>query len=169
LTERRADEATRDVADWLKCEFMLERVGEIFDGRINAVTGFGLFVLLDEVYVEGLVHVTSLSNDYYQHDPVQHRLRGERSGHIYRLGDRIRVRLINVNLDERKIDFELAPAEGNRDGAAKAPARRGSGKRPAAASIPNPAAPKPKEGEGADKTKRRRPRKRRKAKAKEAS
>ncbi len=169
LTERRADEATRDVADWLKCEFMLERVGEVFDGRINAVTGFGLFVLLDKVYVEGLVHVTSLSNDYYQHDPVQHRLRGERSGHIYRLGDRIRVRLINVNLDERKIDFELAPAEGNRDGAAKAPARRGGGKRPAAASIPDPAAPKPKEGEGADKTKRRRPRKRRKAKAKEAS
>lgn len=159
LTERRADEATRDVADWLKCEFMLERVGEVFEGRINAVTGFGLFVLLDEVFVEGLVHVTSLSNDYYQHDPIHHRLRGERSGHIYRLGDRIRVRLIQVNLDERKIDFELAPPEKGQEAGdgteARAQKRRVSARTASESS------------ENGEKGKRRRPRKRRKVKGKE--
>lgn len=159
LTERRADEATRDVVDWLKCEFMLERVGEIFEGRINAVTGFGLFVLLEEVYVEGLVHVTSLSNDYYQHDPIHHRLRGERSGHVYRLGDRLRVRLINVNLDERKIDFEPAPAESG-------PKTSRADARPGDPAVPKPDEAPAQRGDEADKGKRRRPRKRRKAKAK---
>jgi ribonuclease R len=159
LTERRADEATRDVADWLKCEFMLERVGEVFEGRINAVTGFGLFVLLDEVFVEGLVHVTSLSNDYYQHDPIHHRLRGERSGHIYRLGDRIRVRLIQVNLDERKIDFELAPPEKGQE------AGDGTEARAQKRRVPAPTASE--SSENGEKGKRRRPRKRRKVKGKE--
>lgn len=159
LTERRADEATRDVVDWLKCEFMLERIGEVFEGRINAVTGFGLFVLLDEVYVEGLVHVTSLSNDYYQHDPIHHRLRGERSGHVYRLGDRLRVRLINVNLDERKIDFELAPAESS-------PKAGNAENRTDGRSVQKPDEATAQRGDEADKGKRRRPRKRRKAKAK---
>ena len=106
-TERRADDATRDAIDWLKCEYMLEKVGEEFDGVIVAVTSFGIFVELDEIYVQGLVHVTALRNDYYHFEPVHHRLLGERTGTIYRLGDPLRVKVVRVDLDERKIDFEL--------------------------------------------------------------
>jgi len=108
LTERRADEATRDVVNWLKCEFMQDRVGETFAGVITAVTGFGLFVELRDIYVEGLVHVTALPGDYYHFDPVHHRLAGERSGRSFRLGDSVSVKVMRVDLDERKIDFELA-------------------------------------------------------------
>ncbi len=108
MTERRADEATRDALDWLKCEYMMDKVGQEFDGIITAVTGFGVFVELDEIYVEGLVHITALSNDYYHFDPVTHRLVGERTRRIYRLADKMRVRVVRVDLDERKIDFELA-------------------------------------------------------------
>ncbi len=107
-TERRADEATREVLDWLKCEFMRDRVGETFAGIITNMTGFGLFVELKNIYVEGLVHVTALRNDYYQFDAKRHRLRGERTGIVYRLGDSIRVKVGRVDLDQRKIDFELA-------------------------------------------------------------
>ncbi|MDG4561389.1 MAG: ribonuclease R [Candidatus Competibacter sp.] len=114
MTERRADEAVRDAVEWLKCEFMLDKIGQVFDGIITGVTGFGLFVELREVFVEGLVHVTSLRNDYYQFDPVGHRLHGERSGQVYRLGDGLRVRVARVDLDERKIDFE--PLESERGG-----------------------------------------------------
>lgn len=112
-TERRADEATRDTVDWLKCEYMLEKVGEEYEGVITTVTSFGLFVALIDIYVEGLVHVTALKNDYYHFDPVKRRLEGERTRTIYRLGDRVRVRVVRVDLDERKLDFELAasPAE----------------------------------------------------------
>jgi len=95
----------------LKCEFMLDKIGQVFDGIITGVTGFGLFVELREVFVEGLVHVTSLRNDYYQFDPVGHRLHGERSGQVYRLGDGLRVRVARVDLDERKIDFEPLESE----------------------------------------------------------
>lgn len=108
MAERRADDATRDAEHWLKCEYMLDKVGEEFDGVISAVTSFGLFVELAEIYVEGLVHVTALRNDYYRFDPVGHRLTGERSGQVYRLGDTVRVKVVRVDLDERKIDFELA-------------------------------------------------------------
>ena len=119
-TERRADEATRDAVDWLKCEYMLDKVGEEFDGTISSVTSFGLFVELDDIYVEGLIHVTGLDNDYYHFDPVKHRMLGERSRQIYRLGDRIRVRVARVDLDERKIDFQLAGVvSGGRRAAAK--------------------------------------------------
>ena len=107
-TERRADEATREVLDWLKCEFMRDRVGETFEGIITNVTGFGLFVELKNIYVEGLVHVTALHNDYYQFDAKRHRLRGERTGIVYRLGDSLRIKIGRVDLDQRKIDFELA-------------------------------------------------------------
>ncbi len=107
LTERRADEATRDVVNWLKCEFMQDRVGEVFPGVITAVTGFGIFVELTDIYVEGLVHVTALPGDYYHFDPVHHRLSGERSGRSFRLGDSVEVRVVRVDLDERKIEFEL--------------------------------------------------------------
>ncbi|WP_165674567.1 ribonuclease R, partial [Metapseudomonas otitidis] len=108
MTERRADEATRDVTNWLKCEYMRERVGETFPGVISAVTGFGLFVELTDIYVEGLVHVTALPGDYYHFDAIHHRLAGERSGRSFRLGDQVEVVIARVDLDERKIDFELS-------------------------------------------------------------
>ncbi len=109
FTERRADEATREVVAWLKCEYMQDKLGQVFQGTISAVTSFGIFVELDEIYVEGLVHVTSLRNDYYAFDAIKHRLVGERGGHVYRLGDKMKVLVARVDLDERKIDFE--PAE----------------------------------------------------------
>lgn len=107
MSERRADDATRDAVDWLKCEYMLDKIGEIYAGIITSVTSFGLFVELQQIYVEGLVHVTALGNDYYHYDPVRHRLMGERSNQIFRLGDPVTVKVVQVNLDERKIDFEL--------------------------------------------------------------
>ncbi|HEB96575.1 MAG TPA: ribonuclease R [Sedimenticola thiotaurini] len=116
--ERTADEATRDATNWLKCEYMMDKVGESFDGIITSVTSFGLFVELNDIYVEGLVHITSLDNDYYHFDPVGHRLTGERSGQVYRLGDPIRVRVAAVSLDDKKIDFVLdqaAPGKGDGD------------------------------------------------------
>jgi ribonuclease R len=107
MTSRRADEATRDVSDWLKCEFMQDRVGETYEGIISGVTGFGLFVELSDIYIEGLIHVTSLKNDYYQFDAVGHRLMGERSRKTYRLGDSVTVKVVRVDLDDKKIDLEL--------------------------------------------------------------
>lgn len=106
-TERRADEATREVTAWLKCEFLQDKLDQEFDGHISSVTSFGIFVELDDIYVEGLVHVTSLNNDYYRYEAARHHLIGERTHTIYRLGDRIRVRVARVNLDDRKIDFDL--------------------------------------------------------------
>lgn len=108
MAGRRADEATRDVSDWLKCEYMRDRVGEEYEGIITGVTGFGLFVELKGIYTEGLVHVTSLKNDYYQFDANTHRLMGERTRKSYRLGDSIRVKVVRVDLDEKKIDLDLA-------------------------------------------------------------
>ena len=121
--ERRAEEATREAMDWLKCEFMQDKVGEEFDGLITGVTDFGLFVQLDGIQVEGLIHVTALSRDYYQHDRVHHRLVGERTGKVYRLTDPIRVRVLRADLEERKIDFE--PVEGKRSGRRGLRRRRG--------------------------------------------
>ncbi|HFT4930489.1 TPA: ribonuclease R [Legionella pneumophila] len=106
MTERRADEATREVITWLKCEYMQDKLGQVFKGRISAVTSFGIFVELDEIYVEGLVHVTSLKNDYYTFDSAKHRLIGARGGQVYRLGDKMTVLVVRVDLNERKIDFE---------------------------------------------------------------
>ncbi len=108
MASRRADEATRDVSDWLKCEFMQERVGEVYDGVISGVTGFGLFVELSDIYIEGLVHITALKNDYYQFDATGHRLTGERTKKTYRLADKVRVKVVRVDLDDKKIDLELA-------------------------------------------------------------
>ncbi|AGA91072.1 ribonuclease R [Thioflavicoccus mobilis 8321] len=125
-TERRADEATRDADAWLKCEFMQDKLGEEFDGTITSVNSFGLFVELDDIYIDGLVHITALDNDYYHFDPVGRRLTGERTGTVYRLGDRLRVKLAAVNLDERKIDFVLAPTGRSNSGKGKgeSPGRR---------------------------------------------
>ncbi|PXW89648.1 RNAse R [Nitrosomonas sp. Nm84] len=108
MTERRADDATRDVESWLKCFYMQDKIGECFDGVISSVTGFGLFVALDNVYVEGLVHISELPSDYFHFDATKHSLLGERSGKQYRLGDRLRVKLVRVDLETSKIDFVLA-------------------------------------------------------------
>ncbi|MDH0897255.1 MULTISPECIES: ribonuclease R [unclassified Pseudomonas] len=136
MTERRADEATRDVVNWLKCEFMQDRVGETFEGVITAVTGFGIFVELRDIYVEGLVHVTALPGDYYHFDPVHHRLAGERSGRSFRLGDSVEVKVMRVDLDERKIEFELS--EGRADKAPAGRGRAGESRRKPAAKTPGP-------------------------------
>lgn len=107
LNERRADDATRDVTDWLKCEYMCDKVGEEFDGIITGVTNFGLFIQLQEVYVEGLVHISELPEDYYDFDSKRHRLVGQRAKKSYRLTDKLRVRVAKVNLEQRQIDFIL--------------------------------------------------------------
>lgn len=107
MTSRRADEATRDVSDWLKCEYMQDRVGETHEGAISGVTSFGIFVELSDIYIEGLVHITALKNDYYQFDAASHRLLGERTRKVYQLGDKIVVKVVRVNLDDKKIDLEI--------------------------------------------------------------
>ncbi len=107
LTERRADEATRDVVNWLKCEYMSHHVGKQYTGKVTGVTAFGLFVQLDEVYVEGLLHVTSLQDDYYQFDATQHMLIGERTHIRYYLSQRLNVQVIRVDMEQRQIDFAL--------------------------------------------------------------
>lgn len=109
-TERRADEATRDVVSWLKCEYLRDQVGAVYDGHVSAVTGFGLFVELNELYIEGLIHITSLPHDYYRFDAAQQRLVGERTRKVFGLGDELVVRVVRVDLDNRKIDFELESA-----------------------------------------------------------
>jgi ribonuclease R len=114
--ERRAEDATRDAADWLKCEFLQKHIGKQYSGIVAAVTNFGLFVQLDELLIDGLVHVTSLKRDYYQFDPAHHRLVGERTGRSYQLGDRLEVVVGRVNLEERKIDFDLAGASDAKPG-----------------------------------------------------
>ena len=125
MTERRADDATRDAIAWLKCEFMLGKLGEVFDATITGVAAFGVFVTLDEVFVEGLVHVSALGPDYFHFDPVGHRLSGERSRRSFRLGDRMRVRVASVDPDERRVDFEPVGREYARRevGRRNAPAR----------------------------------------------
>ena len=153
MTERRADEATRDVMSWLKCEFLQNHIGEEFEGLVSAVTGFGLFVELKDLYVEGLVHITNLPQDYYHFEPAHHHLVGERTRKVFALGDPLVVRVVNVNLDERKVDFELqerkprkrkvktaeAPANTKKTPAKKAPARKAA---PQKATPQKPAARK---------------------------
>ena len=107
MTERRADDATRDVVSWLKCFYMRDRIGEHFEGTITGVTGFGIFVALDEVYVEGLVHISELGSDYFHFDPARHQLVGERKRRRFRLADRVGVKLVRVDLEQMRIDFVL--------------------------------------------------------------
>lgn len=111
MTERRADDATRDVEAWLKCYYMQDKLGEEFDGTVAGVSSFGLFVALDGVYVEGLLHVTELGNDYFNYDKARHEMLGERTGVRYRLGDRLRVKVSRVDLETSKIDFVLVARE----------------------------------------------------------
>lgn len=110
-TERRADDATRDVESWLKSYYMQDRIGEQFEGSISGVTGFGVFVTLDTVYVEGLVHISELGSDYFHFDTARHQLLGERTGRRFRLGDRVSVELARVDLEQARIDFTLAGQE----------------------------------------------------------
>jgi len=116
-TERRADDASRDVESWLKCFYMQDHVGGVFEGTITGVTAFGLFVMLDNYYVDGLVHISELGRDYYRFEPNRHMLLGERSGKRYRLADRIKVKLVRVDLETRKID--LLPVDREERGRAR--------------------------------------------------
>lgn len=110
-TERRADDATRDVEAWLKCFYMRDRIGEEFTGSISAVVPFGVFVALDEVFVEGLVHVSELGQDYFHFDEAAHAMVGERTGRRFRLSDRVRVQLVRADLETNKIDFRLVESQ----------------------------------------------------------
>ncbi|MFK7894590.1 MAG: ribonuclease R [Myxococcota bacterium] len=128
MTGKRADEATRDAIDWLKCDFMLDKIGDEFDGVITGVTNFGVFVQLDDVFVEGLVHVTSLENDYYEFDAAKHRLVGNRSKQIYQLASPLRIRVVKVDMEQRRIDFEpvqpKSKSKSRTKAKSKAPSRR---------------------------------------------
>jgi len=104
-TERRADDASRDVENWLKCWYMQDHVGSVFEGAVTGVTAFGLFVTLDDYFVDGLVHISELGRDYFRFDAARHSLLGERTGRRYRLADRMKVKLVRVELESRKIDF----------------------------------------------------------------
>ena len=106
-TERRADDATRDVEAWLKTYYMQDHVGEEYDGTISGVTPFGLFVTLDDLYVDGLVHISDLGSDYFKYDAQRHMLKGERTGVKYQIAGRVRVKVVRVNLEQAKIDFVL--------------------------------------------------------------
>jgi len=124
--EHRADDASRDVMAWLKAEYMQDKVGHTFKGIISTVTNFGLFVELDDVYVEGLVHVSALKSDYYHFDQAKHQMVGENSGKSYRLGDSIEVLVARVDLDDRKIDFTLpgSDSDGSSDKGSRKPKKK---------------------------------------------
>ncbi len=111
-TERRADDATRDVEAWLKCYYMQDRIGEDFAGSVSSVTSFGIFVALDDVFIEGLVHISELGVDYFHYDDAKHQILGERTGKRFRLSDRVRVQLVRVDMETNKIDFRLADEVG---------------------------------------------------------
>jgi len=132
-TERRADDATRDAIAWLQCEFMRARIGEVFEGVITGVTSFGVFVQLEDVFIEGLVHVTSLENDYYELDAPRHRLVGARTRKVYQLAAPLRVRVVAVDMEQRRIDFEpMEPKRKSRGRRRQQPAEKtGSGRREA--------------------------------------
>lgn len=124
LTERRADEATREVAERLKCIYLEQHIGEEFDVVVGGVAPFGLFVRMPELQADGLVHVTALPRDYYHRDATGTALTGERSGKTYRLTDQLRVRLVAVNVDERKLDFvPVEPAEQEAEPKSRKPRR----------------------------------------------
>ena len=121
ITERRADDATRDVIQWLKCEYLMERVGEKHVGIVSAVTHFGLFVELQDLYIEGLVHITALPRDYYEYEAAKMQLIGRSTRRIFSLGDKALVQIARVSLDERKIDLVLADSASEPQGSRKDP------------------------------------------------
>ena len=126
--EQRADDASRDVMAWLKAEYMQDKVGETFQGVIATVTSFGLFVELNDIYVEGLVHVTALKSDYYHFDAAKHMMKGENSGQNYRLGDTIEIQVARVDLDDRKIDFVLPDSGDGSDDNRRKPRKKKNNK-----------------------------------------
>jgi len=128
MSERRADDATREVMAWLKCEYLQDHVGDEFNGVVAAVTSFGLFVELEDLYIEGLVHITALPADYYNFDAAHQRLIGERSGRSFQLGGRVRVQVARVDLDDKKIDLELVDSQPPRKAKAKKPGANTGGK-----------------------------------------
>lgn len=131
--ERRADEASRDVEAWLKCYFMRDKLGEEFTGTISGVTTFGIFVQLDSLFIEGLVHITELGTDYFKYDEARHELRGERTGKRYQLTDRVTVQISRVDIDARKIDLRLVSETGaenvSKDGGRRLHAKTPAGKK----------------------------------------
>ena len=116
--ERRADEASRDVEAWLKCYYMRDHLGQEYSGTITGVATFGLFVQLESLFVEGMIHISELGGDYYQYDEARQELRGERTGIRYRLTDRVHVLVSRVDLDARRIEFSLVKPNGDRNGVA---------------------------------------------------
>jgi ribonuclease R len=105
VTERRADDASRDVEQWLKCEYMRDKVGDTFNGVISGVAGFGIFIELTDVFVEGMIAMRDMKDDYYIFDDVHHQLKGERTGKTFQLGDTIKIQVASVNLDDRQMVF----------------------------------------------------------------
>lgn len=164
MTERRADEATRDVENWLKCYAMRDKVGEVFTGTISSVTAFGVFVLLDQFYIEGLVHISELGRDYFHYRQEIQAIVGEKSGVRYAQGDAVTVRVARVDLESTQIDFALLPPEkpaGQTPAApvAEAPAGRSRSRRPPAPVADTPTGTGKPAPEGR-KTKARPPRRR---------
>jgi len=139
--ERRADEASRDVEAWLKCYFMRDKLGEEFGGSVSGVASFGIFVTLDSLFVEGMVHVSELGSDFFQYDEVRNELRGERTGQRYGLTDRVRIQVGRVDLDARKMDFRLITDATDR-AAAPGAGKPGAGKsgKPSKKAAPAPTA-----------------------------
>ena len=111
FTERRSDEAERELVDWKKVRFMADKVGDVFRGIVTGVTGFGLYVELIEYFVEGLVHISTLANDYYHYNENAHSLRGESTGKIFRLGDTVDVQVVRVNMEARQIELAVEGIE----------------------------------------------------------
>ncbi|UGA54565.1 ribonuclease R [Vibrio sp. VB16] len=146
ITERRADDATREVSDWLKCEYMQDHVGQELDGVIANVTGFGFFVRLSDLHIDGLVHISSLANDYYIFDAIGQRLKGESFGNIYRLGDSVKVKVRSVNLDDRQIDFELVETSRQPRGKGKTAKKRATEADKKAPSVKKPASKSKRRG-----------------------
>jgi ribonuclease R len=138
--ERRATDAERELVEWKKVRFMADKLGDVFKGYVTGVQAFGLFVELDEIYVQGLVHVSSMTDDYYLFNEKAHLLSGESTKKVYRLGDRVEVQVVRVDLEQRKIDFALVDvlARAGRPGAAPKRSARGGGGAPRG----GPAAPR---------------------------
>jgi ribonuclease R len=153
--ERRAELATRDAADWLKCEYLQKHVGNEYSGIVTSVTSFGLFVQLEDFMIDGLVHVTSLKRDYYHFDAVHHRLVGEKTGRSYQLGDQVQVQVMRVDMEEKRIDFDLISSTSARFVEGGVPGRKDRNKERAAK-------PKTKKNTTGKKSKTSRKRKRKK-------